>query len=325
MNHIDLGSLLLYPLALVCLPQSAFAWGQTGHRIVGEIAQHHLTPMAGERANQILKGRSLAQVSTWPDEIRSDSTWDCAKPFHFVTVPPGESYPSGGVEKGDAVQAVVYYTDVLTDPEGDSTRREIALSFIVHLVGDLHQPLHNGLGCDHGGNAVEARWFDEDTNLHAIWDEKLIESEGLSYTEFAQFLEAESAPPGPLSSSPLDWIRASQERLPAVYQCHRRGDGCSCFCGSCSDGLSTFGGCGTFDCKDTGSVGAPRFGYSYRARHLPVVREQLRAGGLHLAELLNWALVPDPKPPEAYRRMSERIRALKDWDKAPSTCRGTNP
>ena len=314
-------------------PATARAWGQNGHRVVGAIAEQHLGEAARTRAREILGGLPLAQVSTWADEIRSDASWDCAKPFHYVTAPAGEPFPGErAVAKGNALQAVVYYTDVLTAPRTSPAERNLALRLLVHFVADLHQPLHAGLGCDLGGNRTPVLWFGEQTNLHNVWDEKLIESQGLSYTELAAFIE-EAADGGAQrgeDATPLDWIAESQAYLASAYTCvtARRGDHCPCYCGACEDGLSTFGGCGLSSCNadlagaHTPAHTPPRLRYDYRTRNTPIVRARLRDGGLRLAALLEWALAADPAPPPRTRAVFAQVRALSGWDDAARQCRG---
>ena len=87
----------------VMLAPSAHAWGPTGHRVVAEIAQRHLTPVAQARVSRILGSRSLADVANWPDELRSDPRFDKYKPLHYATVPDG----------------VASYRDAVKDPCGD--------------------------------------------------------------------------------------------------------------------------------------------------------------------------------------------------------------
>jgi hypothetical protein len=317
-----------FTFCLLLQPASAWAWGQNGHRIVAAIAEAHLTPEAAAMAKKILGGRSLAQVATWPDEIRSDPSWNCSKPFHFATIPPGAKYPDKGVAEGDSLQAVTYYTDQLIAQNTSARDKEIALSFVVHIIGDIHQPLHNGLGCDLGGNTVRVEYFGQSKNLHSVWDTAMLESEGLSFTEFANFLDHEKVPDAvaSTSSTPVDWIKDSQKHLPGAYQCDvgKKGDGCKCYCGDCANGLSPIGGCGIQTCSiDPAAMTVkPVLKYTYKFRNLPVVREQLLAGGIHLAAHLNWVLSSAPTPPAAYKKMSDQVRALQDWDKAPGSCHG---
>jgi hypothetical protein len=314
-------------LALALLaPAAALGWGPNGHRITAAVAEARLAPETRAAARGLLGGRSLAHRATWPDEVRSDPSWNCAAPFHFVTIPPGAPYPGAqAVAEGDAFQALVYYTDQLRDPYAGAEAKRIALIYVVHIVGDMHQPLHNGLGCDRGGNAVGVTFFDAPMNLHTVWDEAMIEQEGLSYSEFAGFL-LEGPEPAAGSASPVDWVRESQAHLPGAYSCDvgKEGDGCACYAGDCADGLSAFAGCGTLiEALAPETLGvAPKLGYKYLFRNLPVARERLRLGGLRLAAHLDWALDPDAAPPVAYAAAAARVRSLPGWSGAPASCMG---
>ena len=178
---------------LLTLPSSAYAWGPTGHRVVAEIAQRHLTPAAQAKVSSLLDGRTLADVANWPDELRSDPRFDKYKPLHFATVKDGVASYRDSVKApcGDVVVAIdaftaflrtgsresLYVVKALTDKsdgtgqgacnphETEPLSAANALSFLVHLMGDLHQPLHVG-GLDLGGNQVAVNWMDRwKTNL----------------------------------------------------------------------------------------------------------------------------------------------------------------
>lgn len=304
---------------------AARAWGPTGHRIVGAVAETHLSPATAETARAILRGVGLPQIATWPDEIRSDPSWSCSAPFHFTTIRPGAPYPHATVAEGDAAQALVYYTDRLRDAATEPAERRIALAFVTHLVGDLHQPLHNGLGCDRGGNMIDVDWFGARMSLHEVWDEGVIEKEGLSYSEFATFLvEAERARPTHRETpSPLDWIEAGRVFMPGVYSCDLA-DGCVCYSGDCPNGLSPFAGCGTLiTALKPESLGAvPKLGYRYQFRALPVVRGRLTAAGRRLAAHLDWALDPSAQPPAEWAAFADAVRAMPGWNAAVAACRG---
>ena len=199
------------------LAPPAHAWGPTGHRVVAEIAQRHLTPIAHARVTSLLNGRSLADVANWPDELRSDPRFDKYKLLHFATVPDGvASYrDSKKAACGDIVVAIdaliaflrtgsreaLFSVKALTDKsdgtgegacnprETDPITPDTALRFLVHLLGDLHQPLHVG-GTDLGGNRVGVNWMDRwKTNLHSTWDDEMVDFERLGYTEYARFLD----------------------------------------------------------------------------------------------------------------------------------------
>lgn len=165
----------------------SFGWGITGHRAIGLIAEKHLTKKAKKRIDRILNGRSLAVVSTWMDEIRSDSAYDYAETWHWVTIPTGTTYEQ--TEKnptGDAIEAILRLENELKSGNLSEEKEAEALKMLVHLIGDIHQPLHVGTGEDMGGNQVKVKWFWDDTNLHSVWDTKMIESQQYSYTELAE-------------------------------------------------------------------------------------------------------------------------------------------
>src|SRR3954471_4376140 len=157
--------------ALVVIPAPALAWGKTGHRVVAAIADTQLSGLARAHIREILGGaESLDEAANWPDEMRSapGEFWQkTATPWHYVTL-NGIIYDHAPSE-GDALQALNHFTKILQDPNATREDKQTALRFIVHLVGDLHQPLHVGKCCDKGANDVKATWFGKPTNLHAVW------------------------------------------------------------------------------------------------------------------------------------------------------------
>jgi hypothetical protein len=181
---------LLVVTAFSSLP--AFAWGKTGHRVVGEIANNYLTEDARKSVEDILGPEGLAEASTWPDLMRSspDPFWAKeAGPYHYITVPQGKTYDEvGHPPEGDAIFALERFKATLKDPGATLQERQLALRFINHIIGDLHQPLHVGNGTDRGGNDVTCSFFGDTTNLHAIWDSGLIDQEQLSFTEWTAWL-----------------------------------------------------------------------------------------------------------------------------------------
>jgi S1/P1 Nuclease len=204
-------------LLLLTLAPSAQAWGPTGHRVVAEIAQRHLTPVAQAKVSSLLGGRTLADVANWPDELRSDPRFDKYKPLHFATVKDGlKSYRDAEKARcGDLIVAIDAFTAFLRtgsreslysvkalDDKSDGTTKSAcnpaetkplspdqALSFLVHLMGDLHQPLHVG-GTDLGGNKVDVNWMDRwKSNLHSTWDDEMVDYERFDYVQYARFLD----------------------------------------------------------------------------------------------------------------------------------------
>ena len=153
-----LASLLVGAL---CVAMDASAWGPTGHRISGKIAEAYLSDKSREMLVTILGTQTLARASTWADEMRSnpDSFWQKKAPsLHYVTVPPGKNYAEvGAPAKGDAVSALAQFKSTLQDPDSSLPQKQLALRFTIHIIADLHQPLHVGNGEDRGGTRVP--WF----------------------------------------------------------------------------------------------------------------------------------------------------------------------
>lgn len=171
------------------LPLLGLAWGNTGHRIVGEIAFRHLKPNAKKAVLQILH-EPLATACTWADFVRSDPEFAKDGSFHYINV--SDSLPFDVFKqtvlnadmKDNAVQKIEENINKLKKNPTD----EIALRYLIHLVGDIHQPLHAGHKEDLGGNLVRIKWFGKNTNLHSLWDSGLIEFQELGYPEYTDYL-----------------------------------------------------------------------------------------------------------------------------------------
>jgi len=180
--------------SLLSMP-AAWGWGQTGHRVAAEIATRYLSPEAEVAIERILGSESLPRASTWPDFMRADPSefWqETARPWHYVTVPEGKTYEDvGAPPEGDAYSALQRFRETLEDPEATRDDKALALRFTVHIVADLHQPLHVGNGTDRGGNDFDLTWFGELSNLHRVWDSHMIERMNLSYTELSRWLLAD--------------------------------------------------------------------------------------------------------------------------------------
>ncbi len=253
--------ILIASVFLSCWSPSVAAWGPNGHRIVGQIAENHLTEAARKGIAELVGRASLAQISTWADEIKSDPSWRHASPWHYINVPPGQAPESARrSSRGDVVDAIQRFEGVLRDREAGKKERVDALRFLVHLVGDVHQPLHAGYASDRGGNDIRVRWFGESTNLHTVWDENLVEHRRLSFTEWVRFFG--HAEPGEIAawrrSTVWDWVRESRSMLPAVYD----------YGGSRSDKT-------------------PYLGYAYIFTHADGVKLRLLQAGIRLSGLLN--------------------------------------
>ncbi len=241
---------------------AAPVWGQNGHRIVGEIATRHLSEEAAAAVEALIGPIDLAQAGTWADEIRSDSTWDHAAPWHYITIEDDQTLETAPRNPdGDIVEAMERFEAVLRDPKADHEAQAQALKFMVHFVGDVHQPLHVGRGADRGGNGITVYWFGDRTNLHSVWDTRIIENQHLSFTEFTRFIDhaTEAQVAAWQRASYADWVAESKALRDFVYD---------------------FG-------PDNEGEETPRLGYGYAYRATPVVRQRLLQAGIRLAGLLN--------------------------------------
>ena len=173
--------------ALTVFP--AYPWGATGHRIIGEMAETQLTKRAQKRINAILGNASLAMVSCWGDEVRSDRAYDHTSDWHYTNIDSGLTRSAFDatalrLDNGQNIYMVVTLIDYLKQTPNDTAM----LKMLIHLVQDMHCPMHAGRPDDRGGNAIRITWFREPTNLHSLWDSALIDSQKLSYTEYAHHL-----------------------------------------------------------------------------------------------------------------------------------------
>lgn len=306
--------------ALLAVVASAYsmAWGPNTHRTIGLVAERHLEKSTAQAVYLLLEGESLAEASTWADEIRSSERWECAGPFHHSTIRPGESYRHVP-DRGDAIGAIAYFSLLLGDSSRSTGQRADALRFLLHIVGDLHQPLHVGLGCDAGGNDVQVEWMGEATNLHRVWDTLLYRSFNLRFTEFAEIIDtATSEEVAALqNSSPLSWAAESQAALQEVYRCSTL-DGCRCLCGDCDGGYSNFGGCEERSCRRVSSAPV-KLGGEYRIRNEQLLKDRLLSAGVRLAAILNWSLGESGFPAH-YRTFLQHLQLKRDWSSAFRRC-----
>lgn len=200
----------------------AFAWGPQGHRITGSLAEPYLAPDSRMAIKQLLGNVELATASNWADEMRANPSrfWqEQAGPYHYVTVPPGKTYSDiGAPAKGDAVSALKEFRTVLLDPSASRSHKQLALRFSMHIVQDLHQPLHVGNGKDRGGTRVRVKVDGKSRTLHWLWDTGLMVSTGRSDTQWKKRLR--STLPTTLegvSADPLIWVAESARYRDQLY------------------------------------------------------------------------------------------------------------
>ena len=249
---------LMIGVVTAAMSFQVLSWGQVGHRITGAIAEQYLTPEAHRVINQLLINEDLAEVSTFADEMRSHPSefWKkTANPWHYVNVFDGKTYSDvAPPAEGNAVTALEMFSKQLKDKQSSFSEKQLALKFIVHIIGDLHQPFHAGDGVDKGGNDIKLMFFWEDSNLHRVWDSGLIDRQKLSYTEWTRILSrkiSEQQAKDWINIEPKVWIAESAKIRANAYP------------------------------------GSDKLSWDYQYQHLPVLKQRLQMGGIRIAAYLN--------------------------------------
>ncbi|MEI9944708.1 MAG: S1/P1 nuclease [Chitinophagaceae bacterium] len=250
-------------IASLLISQAAFCWGITGHRVVAEVAQSHLSKKAKKELQKIIGKETLAWWANWPDFIKSDTTWNYASKWHYVDL-PGHMGKEAFISELKKLPGENLYTQIpamvaqLKDKSLPVEKRRIALAFLIHFIGDLHQPLHVGRDEDEGGNKIVVYWFNDKTNLHSVWDNILVEYQKYSFSEYARIIDIASPEQVEAwqSSSLEDWFYESHVLSDSIY-----------------------------DATPTES----KLSYKYNYQFQKILDQQLLKGGLRLAALLNEA------------------------------------
>jgi hypothetical protein len=268
---------------LVFLSTQLFAWGPKGHKVVGAIAQAHLTERARHNLQLLLGDASLASIANWADEIKSSRPETFA--WHFVDIPkdagsfsqardcyrPDEKHPSTKDDHHNCiVDRISMFKQVLNNQNASQEDRIEALKFLVHFVGDIHQPLH-AVDEARGGNDIHVVEFGSPQcgrgrcNFHFVWDMALIEHTGLSEESYVARLEqliVSRNLQSKATGSAEDWANESCRWAQKVWL------------------------------NEGGSVDE-----AYYQSNIGVVDERLALAGLRLASLLNEVLGKTPEQP----------------------------
>jgi S1/P1 Nuclease len=233
---------------------TAFGWGATGHRAVSLIADRHLNKKARLTLERILQGQPLAMTGTWMDDIRSDSLYDYAETWHYVTIDDNATYEqSKKSSTGDLIEALERIIAELKSKKLSAKEEAEKLKMLIHLIGDIHQPLHVGRN-DQGGNSIKLTWFGSNSNLHRVWDSDMIDGSKLSYTELANALpKADAVRVKKLQGATVRDMAA--EAMTFRNQIYAYGDG--------------------------------KLGYQYNYKNFNTVLDQISKAGIRLAGILN--------------------------------------
>lgn len=237
---------------------SASAWGPKGHDVVASVAENHLSKRALKRIEKVLDGESMVYVANWLDNASHTHEYAYTKTWHYVNVEPSEGSYAGSQRepKGDVVTAVNGIVERLKSGELRKEEERTELMMLIHLVGDMHCPMHAGHKSDRGGNGTQVKFFGKSKNLHSVWDSDIVESaHRWSYTEWQKQIDRLNPKQcrAIVQGTPNDWIEECVTLADDVYRNSATGENLS---------------------------------YDYVAQYAPVVESQLLKGGLRLAALL---------------------------------------
>ena len=237
---------------------SGYSWGQKGHDVTCAIAERHLTKKAQKQISEILDGKSIVYWANWMDnashtpEFRYTSTW------HYKNIDADETYENAQLnEHGDVVRAIDEQIAALKSGKLSKEEQALSLKFLVHLMGDLHCPMHMGHRSDKGGNRWQVQYFGSGRNLHSIWDSGVIESaHKWTYSEWADQIDrlTKQEQWQTVQGSPTTWGKETYEICKKIY--------------------------------DSTPVGS-KLSYDYVSEWSETVEQQLLRAGLRLAEVLN--------------------------------------
>lgn len=249
--------LLILSLTL-CIALSASAWGPKGHDTVAYIAEKHLSKRTLKKVQEVLDGHSLVYVANWMDNASHTEEYKHTKTWHYVNVDPNEgSYAEASKEaKGDVVTAINSIVEHLMSGELTAEEEQTELMMLIHLVGDMHCPMHAGYKNDLGGNRTKVKYFGKERKLHSIWDSEIVESAhrwGYAEWQYQVDRATKKEQKAIAQGMPNDWIEETVVLARDIYERSTTGENLS---------------------------------YDYVAYYTPIIEQQFLKGGIRLATLL---------------------------------------
>jgi hypothetical protein len=252
---------LVLAIVILYAPLQSMAWGAEGHRVAGQIAYSYLTPKARKAIQEILGYESVALASTWADFIKSDPAYNYLSPWHYIDFDKVYTYPEmleylKHDTKADAYTKLNFLISELKKKDLSKENKLLYLHMLIHIVEDVHQPMHTARADDKGGNDFKVNWFNSPTNLHSVWDSQLIEFQQLSYTEYtAAINHTTAAQRAQWQKAPISqWLFESNQIAEKLYTEIKPGD---------------------------------TLNYKYNFTHIDIVNQQLLKAGVRLAGVLN--------------------------------------
>ena len=309
----------LYGLILLFWPSTAHAWGCKGHQTVALIAERHLTPETQQWVQKLLSENpidpklnrycgganrdAMADGSTWADDVRGERK---NGPWHYIDIPRGSQHgplePYCG-QAGCVTKAIGEQLAILKDKNADATKRAEALRYIIHFVGDLHQPLHTITNADEGGNCVPLKYLRRNPrehnhsyspNLHSVWDSAIPErdAEGADPAEYAETLDA-------LYAADIEgWQKAGIHVDDWVWEGYDFAE--NVVYGNLTPKIGIEPNVAVHSCTDDNNIGQRLLhqniaaGEAYQEKAATVAEKRIVEGGVRLAMILNDAVKAAP-------------------------------
>ena len=240
------------------IPAMALAWGPKGHDTVAYIADKHLSKKTLQKVTEVLEGHSLVYVANWMDNASHTDEYAYTKTWHYVNVDPEEGTYANSVKaaSGDAVTAINALVENLKSGELTPEEERVQLMMLIHIVGDIHCPMHAGHKSDRGGNGTQVKYFGKQKKLHSVWDSEIVESaHRWSYSEWQDQIDRATPKQQQayMQGTPNDWIEETVILANEVYE----------------------------SASEVGNMS-----YDYVAEYAPIIEQQFLKGGLRLAKLI---------------------------------------
>ena len=247
---------------------SLYAWGPMGHDVVAAIAENNLTKKAKKNLEKLLDGKSIVYYASWMDNIQNSPYWkdgyNKTKTWHYANVDKGYTYETMKKEaKGDVITGLEQLTDALKNHYAELTdsMRVDYVKMIIHMVGDMHCPMYAGRLSDRGANSKKVRWFGQNTNLHSVWDSRMIESSRKwGYMEWVEQLDRKDKKfkKAVTTGTYQDWFATTVNNAAVIY-----------------------------NYVESINSDNPNLSYQFVYDFSPMLEEQLLLGGYRLAHVLN--------------------------------------
>ncbi len=266
---------IIYSLLLALYSLNAYSWGNIGHQTIGEIAERNLTPEVHQAVIDILGPEKMAISAVWADDVRDDPDYETFAPYHFISLDDG-NYESSKPNVKDSVTILKKVPELLKNKETPRGLKIVALKYLIHIVGDVHQPLHVGKKEDSGGNSCQVFWDKQNLSLHQLWDGKLIEYDiiklrtghsplrNYNFMNYTNDIIKLNPLPNNINLDFYQWIQESLTLRKSAYPSNAPSDFCK---------------------RDSSEF--PLIDDDYKIKGALITRDRLYLAGLRLAHLLN--------------------------------------